>query len=112
MERASRGCQQEAQEIVQTPEQVASRTVVVNLYREPYDVYIGRKGKGHDGTWGNPFSNGTRGENIARYYDWIRTQPDLLSRLWELKGKRLGCFCKPLPCHGDVLVELVHEYCK
>jgi hypothetical protein len=21
----------------------------------------------------------------------------------ELKGKTLGCFCKPLACHGDVL---------
>lgn len=26
----------------------------------------------------------------------------------ELKGKRLGCFCKPdQPCHGDILVRLV-----
>ena len=25
----------------------------------------------------------------------------------RLDGKKLGCFCKPGPCHGDVLVELV-----
>ena len=31
------------------------------------------------------------------------TIDDLLS----LDGKRLGCYCKPKPCHGDVLVELV-----
>jgi hypothetical protein len=27
-----------------------------------------------------------------------------------LKGKRLGCFCKPGdPCHGDMLVRMVEE---
>jgi hypothetical protein len=24
-----------------------------------------------------------------------------------LKGKRLGCFCKPLACHGDVIKEYI-----
>ena len=24
-----------------------------------------------------------------------------------LRGKRLGCVCKPKACHGDVLVELI-----
>jgi hypothetical protein len=28
------------------------------------------------------------------------------AELAELKGKRLGCFCHPQPCHGDVLAEL------
>jgi hypothetical protein len=27
-----------------------------------------------------------------------------------LVGKTLGCWCKPNPCHGDVLVKLVREY--
>lgn len=28
-----------------------------------------------------------------------------------MKGKILGCFCKPKSCHGDILVELVeNEY--
>jgi hypothetical protein len=26
-----------------------------------------------------------------------------------LKGKVLGCFCKPKECHGDILVELVEK---
>ena len=30
----------------------------------------------------------------------------LLAALPELQGKVLGCWCAPLPCHGDVLVEL------
>jgi len=25
----------------------------------------------------------------------------------EFKGKRLGCWCKPLACHGDIWVELL-----
>ena len=29
-------------------------TKVVNLYKEPYEVYIGRSGKGKDGYFGNP----------------------------------------------------------
>jgi hypothetical protein len=28
--------------------------------------------------------------------------------LHELKDKRLGCYCKPLACHGDVYVELLN----
>jgi hypothetical protein len=26
-----------------------------------------------------------------------------------LRGKVLGCFCKPRPCHGDVLLEFVDK---
>lgn len=28
-----------------------------------------------------------------------------------LKGKKLGCWCKPEACHGDVLIKLINEYC-
>lgn len=80
-----------------------SKTLVVNSRKEPYDVYIGRPSK-----WGNPFSlkRMTRDEVIARYREWIKYHPELLADLHELKGKRLGCFCKPSACHGDVLAEL------
>ncbi len=79
-------------------------TTVVKI-NHPYDVYIGRPSK-----WGNPFQigvHGTREEVIAKYWGWIQTKPALLRRLGELKGKTLGCYCKPLPCHGDVLVQLI-----
>lgn len=81
-------------------------TKVVHI-RAPHDVYIGRPSK-----WGNPFEigkDGTRTEVIQKYEDWIREQPELLSQLHELEGKRLGCFCKPKRCHGDVLVKLIDE---
>ena len=80
---------------------------VVHCRREPFDVYIGRPS-----VWGNPFplTLGTRAEVIEAYEDWIRTQPELVARAkQELKGKVLGCYCAPLPCHGDVLVRIANE---
>lgn len=79
-------------------------TRVVHMYKEPYDVRIDR----HT-IWGNPFiigKDGTRFMVIEKYRAWIQTQPHLLARLPELKGKTLGCWCKPGMCHGDVLAEL------
>jgi hypothetical protein len=32
-----------------------------------------------------------------------------MASLDELEGKTLGCFCKPEPCHGDVLLELLTQ---
>lgn len=48
----------------------------------------------------------TRTEVIELYRNWIKQQPHLLADLHELKGKRLGCHCKPNACHGDILAEL------
>lgn len=83
-------------------------TRVVNRRLYPFDVYIGRGSR-----WGNPFSHKegtqalfvvkTRAQAIERYEEWILKQPELLAALSELKGKVLGCYCKPLACHGDVL---------
>ena len=78
---------------------------VVNVRYERYDVYIGRGSK-----WGNRFvigRDGSRDDVIRRYREWILENDELLSCLHELKDKVLGCYCKPLPCHGDVLVKLV-----
>lgn len=80
---------------------------VVHCKRDPYDVSIARPSK-----WGNPFKigrDGTRSEVIAKYEAWLHTQPDLLAALPELRGKVLGCWCSPLPCHGDVLARLAEE---
>lgn len=81
-------------------------TTVVNIkYGKGCDVYIGRPSK-----WGNPFvigKDGSREEVIAKYEYWIKTRPELMAALPDLKNKVLGCFCHPLPCHGDVLARLV-----
>ena len=79
--------------------------VVVNRSRELDDIYIGRPSK-----WGNPFLIGRDGDRaavISKYREWLLGQPVLLAALPELRGKRLGCWCKPKACHGDVLVELI-----
>ena len=62
--------------------------------------------------WGNPFEigrDGTREQVIRMYEVHVRRRPDLLAALPELAGNRLGCHCKPLACHGDVLVKLLEE---
>lgn len=89
--------------------QTSQTARIVNCKRHKFDVYIGR---GFDSKWGNPFEigkDGTRAEVIDKYREWILAQPELLSRLDELKGKTLGCWCSPLPCHGDVLIELIDK---
>ena len=84
-------------------------TTVVNLYKEPYDVYIGR-----GSIWGNPFiigKDGTREEVIAKYKARLLSPnyAELRDAVYILKDKRLGCYCKPKACHGDVLVEYVNN---
>lgn len=81
------------------------KTRVVNIKDEPYDVYIGRGTK-----WGNPFKigeDGNRKEVIAKFLRKILKDKELLSSIEELKGKTLGCHCKPKDCHGDVYVNLL-----
>ncbi len=79
---------------------------VVHCKKQAYDVYIGRPSK-----WGNPFSvgkDGTREQVIDKYREWILDpeQVNLIESLHEIRGKVLGCWCAPKPCHGEILVEL------
>lgn len=88
--------------------------LVVNKRVVPCDVYVGRPS-----IWGNPFSHlrgtmaqyrvATREEAIARFETWILTQPHLIARLPELRGRVLGCWCAPLPCHADVLARMANR---
>lgn len=96
------------------------KTTVVNIKLHPCDVYIGRGTK-----WGNRFTHVaiteqmrrktpnierviTRAQAIQFYADELKTRHDLLAALPELVGKVLGCSCKPLSCHGDVLAALAN----
>ena len=70
-------------------------------------VYIGR-----GSPYGNPFvigKDGSREEVIRKYDEYLRGSPDLMAALPELRGKVLGCWCAPKPCHGDVLVKMANE---
>jgi hypothetical protein len=99
-----------------TEPQLKPTCKVVHCKKEPYDIYIGRPSK-----WGNPYSHKdsthakylvkNREEAIEAYREWITNGEGkhLLNDLHELKGKTLGCWCKPKACHGDILIELVNE---
>lgn len=90
---------------------MSNKTKVVHCKKEKFDVYIGRPS-----IWGNPFTHkqgtqadivvGSREEAVAKYKEYILSKPELLKQVKSLKGKVLGCWCKPQACHGDILAEL------
>ena len=95
-------------------------TCVRHVKREHYDVYIGRAGKGQDGYFGNPIvkeetcpvcgnvhNDNENLVNCFRIYFNRRIQEDseYARRVSKLRGLRLGCFCAPKRCHGEVFVE-------
>lgn len=107
-------------------------TRVVNLRREPWDVYIGRPGQGLDGPFGNPIRRGVPclmcadgtihvhgGDTLGCYEAWLRARlgrdAAFRAAVEGLRGRRLGCFCRPdsgfggrLLCHGQVIVGWLH----
>jgi hypothetical protein len=93
------------------------QTQVVNIKSGArYDVYIGRPGNGQDGYFGNPFRlqyGEPRGATIERYkayfYNRLELDAEFKRRIHELKGKTIACFCKPHPCHGDVIAEYLNK---
>jgi hypothetical protein len=77
---------------------------VVHCKKDAYDVYIGRGSK-----WGNPYvigKDGNREEVIAKYEKSLTNHAEIRSKL---KGKTLGCWCKPKKCHGDILLEIAND---
>ena len=81
-------------------------TRVVNLKMDQYDIYIGRGGK-----WGNPFVIGPmmgRDEAIEEFRKYAIAK-GLDKEARALRGKILGCFCKPQNCHGDLLAKWADE---
>jgi hypothetical protein len=92
---------------------------VLNKHKDvipPDAIYVGRPSK-----WGNPFKIGgwyngkrikTRMEAVSVHKDWLLNSDmgqHLLEDIGELRGKDLVCFCAPLPCHADVLLELANK---
>jgi len=70
-------------------------------------VYVGRATK-----WGNPWRigrDGTRAEVVNRYREWAETEPQASQIRAELRGKDLVCWCRPLLCHADVLLEIANR---
>jgi hypothetical protein len=74
--------------------------------------YIGR-----GSYWGNPYSmfaeGDSREEVIRKYkydFDYEKFPKKEKSEVYKLAGKRLGCFCKPDACHGDILADFLNQY--
>lgn len=55
--------------------------------------------------WGNTHYIGrlTRVQVIAAYRQDFLQNSKLQVNLHLVRGKRIGCHCKPLGCHGDVI---------
>lgn len=91
--------------------------VVWNRHNGPApqpSVYVGRPSP-----WGNPWTHlafgsaphrsDTRDEAIAKYRSWLDERlvrdPMFIEPL--RRAASLVCSCAPLPCHADVLVEVL-----
>lgn len=90
---------------------MSDRARAVHLRRDEYDVRIDRRTK-----WGNPFVIGRDGDRatvIVLYREHLDAELAsgrvTLEELAALHGKRLGCWCAPEPCHGDVLAEVAER---
>ena len=98
--------------------------LVVNQKHAQYTVYIGRPGKGAFSVLGNPVIRGDlcpvcgqtheyRGDTLPCFERYARARIEKDSGYREailaLTGQVLGCFCKPGPCHGDILIKLWRE---
>ena len=63
--------------------------------------------------WGNPFEmpyDGDREAVIRNYAEhYLPYKPSLLSRISELRGKALACWCAPEACHAEVLKRKAEE---
>ena len=82
----------------------------------PDNIYIGRDQSHHTSgavgsKWQNPFPSDKYGREkcLQLYQEHVRGRADLLASIIELEGKQIGCWCKPSPCHGDLLVEMFKE---
>jgi hypothetical protein len=93
---------------------------VLNLkdtnYKVPHNaIYVGRAMPRYNlpaSRWANPFKtgkDGTREEVIEMYRKMITDPINDVYDLTELKGHDLICWCSPLPCHADVLLELANK---
>jgi hypothetical protein len=90
-----------------------AKTKRVCLKKSNYDIYIGR-----GSIWGNPYTHiknkktkanfivKNREEAIEKYEEYLLNNEELFSKIHELKGKILGCYCSiNEKCHGDILIK-------
>jgi hypothetical protein len=92
-------------------------TTAVNIKYEPYDLYIGRTNRRYKlegNLYSNPYvigKDGKRHEVLRKYAAWLLAQDTAQTRaivegIGYMRESRLGCWCKPERCHGDILAAL------
>jgi hypothetical protein len=85
-------------------------TIVVNMRTtSDYDVAIDRSSP-----FGNPYHLGKDGDRqvvLQKYREYFykrcEADPEFKRRVLTLRGKKLGCHCAPMPCHGMIIAEYV-----
>lgn len=99
------------------------RVVNVRAPGATWDIYVGRgrcPRTGRPGRWGNPFSVREHGRAaMGLYLDWLNEPPGIDARqedglgmtlrqllASQLRGRVLGCWCAPGPCHAEALARL------
>lgn len=100
-------------------------TMVVNERSPGFRPNANQRYIGRGSLFGNPFTHlplsrtkaqfqvKTEEESIICFESWFRgrlaNDLNLRQKLLELDGHELVCYCKPAPCHGDVLIKLIEE---
>ena len=84
------------------------------------NLYVGRHGRifiegkifHYTGSkWGNPFKSKdfeSIDECLMKYEDHVY-ESGLIDDIYELEGKKLGCFCETESCHASVLCRILEE---
>ncbi len=86
-----------------------TKQYIVHCKKDKYDIYVGRPSK-----FGNKFKlekEEDREKILKQYTKWLSEQSkeyhDMIKT--ELKGKVLGCWCAPKPCHGMILALIAND---
>ena len=96
---------------------LVSVPIAVNIKDQQCDLYCGRtdNGKSHatnSSGFGNPFVVGsqyTQEQAVEAFKTWLYSDDGYDCRVRVMSsvkpGMKLGCYCKPKPCHVDVIIE-------
>jgi hypothetical protein len=99
------------------PKKLDQQASVVNVRHHAFDQYIGRiHPRFPDGSlFGNPYAVEPHGREVAismytvYFKRRLQTDPAFKFHVDLLRGKKLGCWCAPAACHGDVIATYVNS---
>ena len=99
--------------------QIPTEIKVINIknYENSDYIYIGRPSK-----YGNPYSSKetniavnveSKEESLCRYEEHIDENPklidDIIKEMNTGKISKLGCWCSPKKCHGDIIAKKIND---